>query len=134
MNSDWLSYVDLEDYAPPSPVSPGIEYSPPSPRRRSSTPKKRKPRKRLTESQKLAHNAIEKRYRVNINAKIVNLQKLLPYEVQPDPNSETPKLNKSAVLDRASEYILSLEREREDLKFLNEHLRAELEMLRNDIL
>lgn len=104
-------------------------------------PKKRAPRKKLTESQKVAHNIIEKKYRININTKIESLQKLIPSlatvetgfktnhsegDVNGDVNGVNKKLNKSAILDRAIEYILALQQSHANTTMENEILKAEL--------
>lgn len=96
----------------------------------SSTPttkkpkKKRAPRKRLTAHQKQAHNKIEKRYRININAKIAGLQQIIPWVASEKTAFETgqtgsikteeetadvPRLNKSMILEKATAYILFLQ-------------------------
>lgn len=79
--------------------------------------RKRAPRKKLTSSQKAAHNIIEKKYRININTKIEGLQRLIPWltgeetgfrtQNKNNNNEETmmKKLNKSLILDKAIEYI-----------------------------
>lgn len=106
--------------------------------------KKRAPRKRLTPHQKQAHNKIEKRYRININAKIAGLQQIIPWVSNEKTAFETgegatgaqenssgddavPKLNKSMILEKATSYILHLQE--------NERLMTEkLETLRNKVL
>jgi len=62
-----------------------------------------------------AHNAIERRYRSSINDKIVELKNIVA-------GSEA-KLNKSAVLRRAIEYIISLEQMNKKLEEENMNLR-----------
>lgn len=105
--------------------------------------RKRAPRKRLTQHQKQAHNKIEKRYRININAKIAGIQKIIPWvsnektafeigdvandkDIKGDPSPTQPRLNKSMILDKAYSYIIYLQDH-------DKHLREENEMLRREI-
>ncbi|KAH3685420.1 hypothetical protein WICPIJ_003605 [Wickerhamomyces pijperi] len=99
--------------------------------------KKRAPRKRLTPHQKQAHNKIEKRYRININAKIAGLQQIIPWVSNEKTAFETgegssnldsaaaanddavPKLNKSMILEKATSYILHLQ---ENERIMNDKL------------
>lgn len=101
--------------------------------------KKRAPRKRLTPHQKQAHNKIEKRYRININAKIAGLQKIIPWvssektafeigDGSKPLNDDVPKLNKSIILEKAMDYILFLQKSQSDLKQENEALRQRLNL------
>ena len=105
----------------------------------SKPKKKRAPRKRLTAHQKQAHNKIEKRYRINIHAKIAGLQQIIPclrtektaFEIgdgqKPDETVDVPRLNKSMILEKATGYILQLQ---ENEKKMQE----ELIQLRSEIL
>lgn len=101
--------------------------------------RRKNPRKRLTDSQKQAHNKIEKRYRININAKIAGLQHIIPsvadektaFEtgagLDNNPN-ENPsnKLNKSMILEKATDYILYLQKRDQQLTQENAELRKEI--------
>ncbi|KAL3228624.1 Transcription factor TYE7 [Nakaseomyces bracarensis] len=107
--------------------------------------RKRTARKRLTEVQKLAHNKIEKKYRININTKIAQLQKMIPWvsdgeiafevhsgikhqggNVPGEQVNTKTKFNKSIILQKAIDYIVYLRN--------NEHLyQIELQRLRNEI-
>jgi sterol regulatory element-binding transcription factor 1 len=87
------------------------------------------PINRLASNQKLvpprgekrtAHNAIEKRYRLSINDKILELKDLI---VGPEA-----KLNKSAVLRKAIEYIRHIQNVNQKLKQENFVLRKKLNM------
>lgn len=106
-----------------------------------SAPKRRNPRKRLTDSQKQAHNKIEKKYRININAKIAGLQQIIPwvafektaFETGADSDfnaNENPcnKLNKSMILEKAMDYILYLQER--DQKITQENMELKKEILR----
>ncbi|GMM38090.1 Tye7 protein [Saccharomycopsis crataegensis] len=116
--------------------------------------KKRAPRKRLTPHQKQAHNKIEKRYRININTKIANLQQIIPWVMgektafniggvvdgtganiangSPGTTSsdnepvEPPKLNKSMILEKAIHYILHLQSETTVLSRQNQYLQSQM--------
>ncbi|CAN6620398.1 hypothetical protein TRVA0_008S00672 [Trichomonascus vanleenenianus] len=80
-----------------------------------------KPRK-----EKTSHNMIEKRYRTNINDKIVALRSCVPtlrYRLnegldEKDLEGLTPasKLNKATVLTKATEYILHLQKKNKELE------------------
>lgn len=95
--------------------------------------RKRSTRKKLTESQKQAHNKIEKKYRININTKIAGLQKIIPsvasektafetgFDKKDDNDCLSQRLNKSIILERATNYILHLqEREKKLEKEVND--------------
>ncbi|ODV77976.1 HLH-domain-containing protein [Suhomyces tanzawaensis NRRL Y-17324] len=102
--------------------------------RRRSVP--RGPRKKLTASQKQAHNKIEKKYRININEKIAGLQKIIPavanelvgFETVTPENAEhgCQRLNKSAILEKATEYILLLQKKLRQLMAENTALKNQI--------
>ncbi|GAV27334.1 hypothetical protein PMKS-000798 [Pichia membranifaciens] len=95
-------------------------------------------KKPMTMVQRKAHNKIERKYRININSKIANLQKLVPwmsedgvaFEIDSKSGKKVPihtdagdefqmpsspasnkKLNKSMILDMVTEYLLLLKDE-----------------------
>lgn len=78
--------------------------------------KKRSSRKRLTDTQKEAHNKVEKKYRVNINSKINSLQTIIPWFSGDHEISMDMKVNKSVILEKAFDYILYLKSENASLK------------------
>lgn len=101
--------------------------------------KKRAPRKRLTAHQKQAHNKIEKRYRININAKIAGLQQIIPWvasektafetgdgEKPAEEVTDVPRLNKSMILEKATSYILYLKENEQKMKNDMDALRKEV--------
>ncbi|GMG18600.1 unnamed protein product [[Candida] boidinii] len=106
--------------------------------------KKAATRRRLSQHQKLVHNKIEKRYRININAKIAGLQKLVPwvsgekaaFEVG-DPEQDNFKdeanagqrLNKSMILDVATNYLIHLKSENRKNALLVKELKEKLAKL-----
>ncbi|KAK6463938.1 helix-loop-helix DNA-binding domain-containing protein [Scheffersomyces coipomensis] len=120
-----------------------------------SKPKKRRaPRKRLTDSQKQAHNKIEKKYRININAKIAGLQQIIPWVAyektafetgQKDEddedcdeksnvnNANCARLNKSIILEKAIDYILHLQKNEKKIESELQMLRSEVVRLGGDI-
>ena len=113
---------------------------------KETKPKRRAPRKKLTESQKKAHNKIEKRYRININAKIAGIQKIIPWvalektafetgeenEAEPEPKNNT-KLNKSMILEKATEYILFLQKREKDFAEENQKLKEQIVKLGGEV-
>lgn len=78
--------------------------------------RKRSSRKRLTETQKEAHNKVEKKYRVNINAKINCLQTVIPWLRGDQDVPFDAKVNKSVILEKAYDYIVHLQAENGKLK------------------
>jgi len=111
----------------------------------------KKYRKKLTNDQKVAHNKIEKRYRININTKIAKLQQIIPWVAANDTAFEVSnlindnrsnlisgvkcnaKVNKSKILDKAVDYIQYLQdneqlflRENQKLREENDKLKANL--------
>ncbi|KAH3663737.1 hypothetical protein OGAPHI_005139 [Ogataea philodendri] len=96
-------------------------------KRRADTSKTKKP---MTVRQRKAHNKIERKYRININSKIANLQKLVPwmsnenvaFEIDAAHLEDIPKeslggrkLNKSMILDIVTKYIEHLRNDNEAL-------------------
>ncbi|CCF60407.1 hypothetical protein KAFR_0K00520 [Kazachstania africana CBS 2517] len=101
-------------------------------------------RKRLTPKQKQAHNKIEKRYRININTKIAKLQQIIPwvaseqtaFEVsdaikrEQQNKATATRLNKSMILEKAVDYILYLQNNKNLYEMEVERLRNELDLLK----
>jgi hypothetical protein len=108
-------------------------------KRKSSTDEKAKRRVLYsTRKQRSSHNAIEKRYRNNLNSKIVALQKVIP-SLQEAPSHEqvgddakytkdkpTHKYRKAAILAQAIEYIAYLEGSTERLSRETSILKAQV--------
>ncbi|CAN3370922.1 hypothetical protein DICA4_F33166 [Diutina catenulata] len=93
----------------------------------------------LLQSRLKKHNRVEKKYRENINAKMACLQRTIPwtakarpaFSVGLDPAPHTPgppgkRLNKTEILDVATNYIIYLQHEVTRLTQENGHLRQEL--------
>lgn len=114
----------------------------------SKLPKKRNPRKRLTDTQKQAHNKIEKKYRININAKIAGLQQIIPWVAFEKTAFETGdsledstlsadmacnRLNKSMILEKATDYILYLQQNEQRILQENDQLKKEVARLGGSI-
>ena len=78
--------------------------------------------RKLTPSQKKAHNQVEKRYRAGINDKIMSLKNLLPSGFD-----DSTRMNKSRILDMVHDYIVMLKKSQEDL--YNENLVLKLQIL-----
>ncbi|KAG0655852.1 hypothetical protein C6P45_002837 [Maudiozyma exigua] len=130
--------------------SNSISGSSPSRSKNCKTAGVKKQRKKLTDHQKLAHNKIEKRYRININTKIAKLQQIIPWVASNDTGFEVShvmnasrtnsvdvkgaaKVNKSKILDKAVDYIQFLQdneqiflTELNKLKAENDELKAVL--------
>ncbi|RLV93402.1 Carbohydrate metabolism regulator TYE7 [Spathaspora sp. JA1] len=101
------------------------------------TPKRRAPRKKLTDDQKRAHNKIEKRYRININAKIAGIQKIIPGvafekiafetgEQSSESDNNCARLNKSMILEKATDYILYMQQRENQLQEENKKLKEQV--------
>ena len=71
---------------------------------------------------KSGHNAIEKRYRSSINDRIVELKNILA--------GEEAKMNKSAILRKAIEYIKYLQNKSTRLEKENKHLKNKLQQMK----
>lgn len=82
----------------------------------SQPKKKRCSRRNLTDTQKEAHNKVEKKYRVNINLKINSLQTVIPWFSNGQDVCMDMKVNKSVILEKAFDYIVFLKAENASLK------------------
>ncbi|KAG7907951.1 hypothetical protein KL906_003368 [Ogataea polymorpha] len=139
---DMFEIPDVMDVAPssspttlPEEETPELATTTKTRRRRKSTTGRSK--KPMTVTQRKAHNKIERKYRININSKIANLQKLVPwmsneivaFEIDAAGRDHLQshalggrKLNKSMILDIVTKYI-------EHLKSDNEFLRKRVSEL-----
>jgi len=105
-----------------SASSPELEQKTLPRKRKSSSHNNRTDAAEITQSKKRGHNAIERRYRTNINDKIMALRESIPslrtsldgeaieYDVEDDDTKENAqKYGKAEVLTRAVEYISHIE-------------------------
>lgn len=91
-------------------------------------------------SKKVAHNTVEKRYRMNLNSKIAELRESVPSlrstktslsdEEDGDNGASGKGLRKAQVLSKANEYIHELERQARQLRNENEALKKKMAFLR----
>lgn len=127
---------DTSDYTSPESVQNHVIEKPPVKQtKRGSASKVTKPK---NPKDKSSHNMIEKKYRTNINSKILILRDAVPAlriaagaeDVSlADLEGITPasKLNKASVLTKATEYIKHLEQKNAMLKDQNEYLQKVLQ-------
>lgn len=91
-------------------------------------------RRKLSQTQKIGHNKIEKKYRNNINTKLEILHRLVPWNSTTTPNFQGKgdhnklihKVSKSMILDGATEYIKQLIEREKRLKDECDGLRKQL--------
>lgn len=91
-------------------------------------------RRKLSQTQKIGHNKIEKKYRNNINTKLEMLHRLVPWNSTTTPNFHgkgepsklLQKVSKSMILDGATEYIKQLIEREKRLKDECDGLRKQL--------
>ncbi|KAH6647757.1 hypothetical protein BKA67DRAFT_662518 [Truncatella angustata] len=98
-----------------------------------STMKKEKPRN----SDRAAHNDIERKYRTNLKDRIADLREAIPSlrsipedyddDGSPVPVSRAPKVSKGTILTKATEYIHQLERRNRSMSHKNEELLRRLQ-------
>ena len=109
------------------PVSPGIYIPAPEIKvPQSSKPQTGKPTKTL-------HNIIEKRYRVKLNAQLLSLKNAVPaLRIAGLYSEDEPGrgVAKARVLEKATEYIYQLEREKKELEQQVLMLKDEVERLK----
>ncbi|KAI5968536.1 CPH2 [Candida margitis] len=125
--SDYTSPESIQNHAAEKPTRKQTK--------RSSTSKVAKPKNTKDKS---SHNMIEKKYRTNINSKILLLRDAVPAlriaagaaDISlADLEGITPasKLNKASVLTKATEYIKHLEQKNAILKDQNDYLQKVLQ-------
>ncbi|ETS77769.1 hypothetical protein PFICI_09831 [Pestalotiopsis fici W106-1] len=98
-----------------------------------SAVKKEKPRN----SDRAAHNDIERKYRTNLKDRIADLREAIPSlrsipedfddDGSPVPVSRAPKVSKGTILTKATEYIHQLERRNRSMSHKNEELLRRLQ-------
>ncbi|CAN3358976.1 transcription factor Cph2p [Diutina catenulata] len=135
-----MSHQELLSSANTSPGGPSVkqEFSPPQQLESPEEPRPQPPKKTAAKvtkpkKDKSSHNMIEKKYRTNINSKIVALRDAVPAlriaagskdVTVADLEGLTPasKLNKASVLTKATEYIKHLETKNQILQQQNQQL------------
>jgi len=98
-------------------------------RRKNKSSKISRPNKK-PHDQKKSHNMIEKRYRTNINDKIIALRDTIPHgriKKTSSGGDMQVKLNKATILSEATNYILYLRKGMEYLNKDNKTLRSRIE-------
>lgn len=109
----------------------------PPPSRKNSLETGEKPKEKPKNSERAAHNDIERKYRTNLKDKIAELRDAIPslraIPEDEDPNSPAgssrtaPKVSKGTVLTKATEYIHHLERRNRFVAQKNEELARRLQ-------
>lgn len=130
LRNETLPRATILDIATAEEAGTDYSQSPEARGRQACKQKNEKAKRRLlclTKKQKSSHNAIERRYRNNLNGKIAALQKVVPSlqgapshgQVGDDTKSRkgepTHKYRKAAILSQAIEYIAYLEESTERL-------------------
>lgn len=107
------------------------EDIPPPPKRRKSYTGTSASTSSPTEDYRKGHNAIEKRYRSNLNAKILSLEQCLPPSETPGDDDEVgpARKTKSAILTRAVKHIEFLQQQTRRLTLETEELNRKFSAL-----
>ncbi|KAI0437453.1 helix-loop-helix DNA-binding domain-containing protein [Xylaria telfairii] len=121
----------------PEPKPRNTAARPAAPSRKNSTENGEKMKDKPKNSERAAHNDIERKYRTNLKDKIAELRDAIPslraIPEDDDPNSPAgssrtaPKVSKGTVLTKATEYIHQLERRNRSVAQKNEELARRLQ-------
>ncbi|TGJ81731.1 hypothetical protein E0Z10_g7024 [Xylaria hypoxylon] len=121
----------------PEPKPRSTATRPSAPSRKNSSEMGEKPKEKPKNSERAAHNDIERKYRTNLKDKIAELRDAIPslraIPEDDDPNSPAgssrtaPKVSKGTVLTKATEYIHQLERRNRSVAQKNEELARRLQ-------
>ncbi|KAI0434250.1 helix-loop-helix DNA-binding domain-containing protein [Xylaria sp. FL1042] len=121
----------------PEPKPRNTATRPAAPSRKNSSETGEKPKEKPKNSERAAHNDIERKYRTNLKDKIAELRDAIPslraIPEDDDPNSPAgssrtaPKVSKGTVLTKATEYIHQLERRNRSVAQKNEELARRLQ-------
>ncbi|KAI0483523.1 helix-loop-helix DNA-binding domain-containing protein [Xylaria cf. heliscus] len=121
----------------PEPKPRTTATRPAAPSRKNSTENGEKMKDKPKNSERAAHNDIERKYRTNLKDKIAELRDAIPslraIPEDDDPNSPAgssrtaPKVSKGTVLTKATEYIHQLERRNRSVAQKNEELARRLQ-------
>ncbi|KAI0199824.1 helix-loop-helix DNA-binding domain-containing protein [Astrocystis sublimbata] len=116
---------------------PRVMARPAPPSRKNSSENGDKLKEKPKNSERAAHNDIERKYRTNLKDKIAELRDAIPslraIPEDDDPNSPAgssrtaPKVSKGTVLTKATEYIHQLERRNRSVAQKNEELARRLQ-------
>ncbi|RWA11341.1 hypothetical protein EKO27_g3766 [Xylaria grammica] len=116
---------------------PRTTARPSAPSRKNSSETGERPKEKPKNSERAAHNDIERKYRTNLKDKIAELRDAIPslraIPEDDDPNSPAgssrtaPKVSKGTVLTKATEYIHQLERRNRSVAQKNEELARRLQ-------
>ncbi|KAI0391781.1 helix-loop-helix DNA-binding domain-containing protein [Xylariaceae sp. FL0594] len=116
----------------PEPTTRSPPTKPIAHPRKDSTETGEKPKEKPKNSERAAHNDIERKYRTNLKDKIAELRDAIPslrsISEEDDANSlagaakTAPKVSKGTVLTKATEYIHQLERKNRSATQKNEEL------------
>ncbi|KAI1118345.1 helix-loop-helix DNA-binding domain-containing protein [Nemania sp. NC0429] len=119
----------------PNPRTAPVKAAVPS--RKNTSESGEKPKEKPKNSERAAHNDIERKYRTNLKDKIAELRDAIPslraIPEDDDPNSPAgssrtaPKVSKGTVLTKATEYIHQLERRNRSVAQKNEELARRLQ-------
>ncbi|KAK8112981.1 hypothetical protein PG984_013507 [Apiospora sp. TS-2023a] len=142
-----VDYFNFEKQRSPSSTSETASDPPPEMKRRKSsvagpmrsgqtTPADIGDRKdRPRNSDRAAHNDIERKYRTNLKDRIADLREAIPSlrsipeddDDSPVPASKAPKVSKGTILTKATEYIHQLERRNRNMAHKNDELTRRLQ-------
>jgi hypothetical protein len=116
----------LDSPSPPSSSSPS---SPREIKTEKKTKASRKHSPTLSLGRVKSHNLIEKRYRNNLNSRIMTLRDCIPSlrcdsSSEGDSTSDAKKFSKGSILEKAISYIAELENGKKKLEKENARLRA----------
>ncbi|KAI0514942.1 helix-loop-helix DNA-binding domain-containing protein [Xylaria bambusicola] len=121
----------------PEPKPRTTTTRPAAPSRKNSSEGTERPKEKPKNSERAAHNDIERKYRTNLKDKIAELRDAIPslraIPEDDDPNSPAgssrtaPKVSKGTVLTKATEYIHQLERRNRSVAQKNEELARRLQ-------
>jgi hypothetical protein len=108
-----------------------------APRSGTTTPGEHieKPGAKPRNSDRAAHNDIERKYRTNLKDRIADLREAIPSlksipeddDDSPVPASKAPKVSKGTILTKATEYIHQLERRNRNMAHKNDELTRRLQ-------
>lgn len=108
--------VPQDDHTEVRQTQPASSSNQKSSRTRSKESAASQPPNSRNAAKRAAHNVIEKRYRTNMNAKFVALERAMSGGVQKPTRGETGSLKKSEILANAISYMQQLQDENKSLQ------------------